>query len=137
MDLALPAGLIPVLLLVLAAEFVNGWTDAPNAIATVVSTRVLTPSVAVVMATGLNIWGPCPAPPWPPPSAKASSAPTPSTPSPSPQRWSPSSFGAPWPPSAACPPVRATPWWRHWRGAPPPRPAPARPPRPGGGGPPP
>ena len=57
MDLALPAGLIPVLLLVLAAEFVNGWTDAPNAIATVVSTRVLTPSVAVVMATGLNILG--------------------------------------------------------------------------------
>ena len=41
----------------LAAEFVNGWTDAPNAIATVVSTRVLTPSVAVVMATGLNILG--------------------------------------------------------------------------------
>src|SRR3972149_1110775 len=57
MDLALPAALIPVLLLVLAAEFVNGWTDAPNAIATVVSTRVLTPSVAVVMATGLNILG--------------------------------------------------------------------------------
>lgn len=57
MDLALPAGLIPVLLLVLAAEFVNGWTDAPNAIATVVSTRVLTPSVALVMATALNILG--------------------------------------------------------------------------------
>ena len=27
--------------LILAAEFVNGWTDAPNAIATVVSTRVV------------------------------------------------------------------------------------------------
>ena len=57
MDLALPASLIPVLLLVLAAEFVNGWTDAPNAIATVVSTRVLSPLAAVVMATALNILG--------------------------------------------------------------------------------
>lgn len=49
--------LIPVLLLVLAAEFVNGWTDAPNAIATVVSTRVLSPTRAVVMAAVLNIVG--------------------------------------------------------------------------------
>jgi len=45
------------LLLVLAAEFVNGWTDAPNAIATVVSTRVLSPSRAIVMAAVLNIVG--------------------------------------------------------------------------------
>ncbi len=49
--------LIFTLLLVLAAEFVNGWTDAPNAIATVVSTRVLKPSQAVVMAAVLNIVG--------------------------------------------------------------------------------
>ena len=49
--------LVPVLLLVLAAEFVNGWTDAPNSIATVVSTRVLRPSSAVVMAATLNIVG--------------------------------------------------------------------------------
>lgn len=48
---------LTVLLLVLAAEFVNGWTDAPNAIATVVSTRVLRPSTALLMATGLNIAG--------------------------------------------------------------------------------
>lgn len=46
-----------VLLLVLAAEFVNGWTDAPNAIATVVSTRVLSPLQAVSMAAVLNIVG--------------------------------------------------------------------------------
>jgi len=46
-----------VLLLVLAAEFVNGWTDAPNAIATVVSTRVLSPTQAVIMAAVLNIVG--------------------------------------------------------------------------------
>ena len=56
-EIAFPAGLIPVLLLVLAAEFVNGWTDAPNAIATVVSTRVLTPTVALIMATVLNVLG--------------------------------------------------------------------------------
>ncbi len=48
---------LTVLALVLAAEFVNGWTDAPNAIATVVSTRVLRPYTAVLMATGLNIAG--------------------------------------------------------------------------------
>ena len=49
--------LIAALVLVLAAEFVNGWTDAPNAIATVVSTRVLSPSQAVLMAAVLNIVG--------------------------------------------------------------------------------
>lgn len=48
---------LPVLLLILAAEFVNGWTDAPNAIATVVSTRVLSPYQALLMATVLNILG--------------------------------------------------------------------------------
>lgn len=49
--------LIGVVLLVLAAEFVNGWTDAPNAIATVVSTRVMAPYRAVIMATVLNFLG--------------------------------------------------------------------------------
>jgi hypothetical protein len=49
--------ILPVLLLILAAEFVNGWTDAPNAIATVVSTRVLSPHQAVFMATCFNILG--------------------------------------------------------------------------------
>jgi PiT family inorganic phosphate transporter len=46
-----------VLALILAAEFVNGWTDSPNAIATVVSTRVLSPYQAVVIATILNALG--------------------------------------------------------------------------------
>ena len=50
-------GLILVLLLVLGAEFVNGWTDAPNVIATVVGTRSLTPLQAVVMASALNLVG--------------------------------------------------------------------------------
>lgn len=49
--------LFPVLLLVMAAVFINGWTDAPNAIATVVSTRVLSPSQAVIMAAAFNIAG--------------------------------------------------------------------------------
>ncbi|MDD1667412.1 MAG: inorganic phosphate transporter, partial [Methanomicrobiales archaeon] len=53
----LTLSLVLVLLLVLAAEFVNGWTDAPNAIATVVSTRVLSPRRAVILATLLNIAG--------------------------------------------------------------------------------
>jgi PiT family inorganic phosphate transporter len=46
-----------VLFLVLAAEFVNGWTDAPNAIATVVSTRVLSPGRAILLAVVFNILG--------------------------------------------------------------------------------
>lgn len=49
--------ILPVLLLILAAEFVNGWTDAPNAIATVVSTRVLSPFQALAMASVLNALG--------------------------------------------------------------------------------
>jgi PiT family inorganic phosphate transporter len=49
--------LIIVIGLILAAEFVNGWTDSPNAIATVVSTRVLSPYQAVIMATVLNAVG--------------------------------------------------------------------------------
>jgi PiT family inorganic phosphate transporter len=49
--------LLIVLGLILAAEFVNGWTDSPNAIATVVSTRVLSPYQALIMATVLNALG--------------------------------------------------------------------------------
>jgi PiT family inorganic phosphate transporter len=55
MDLTIPV--LVVLFLVLAAEFVNGWTDAPNAIATVVSTRVLSPQNALIMASVLNAIG--------------------------------------------------------------------------------
>ena len=52
-----PVLLYLVLALILMAEFVNGWTDSPNAIATVVSTRVLSPYQAVVIATVLNALG--------------------------------------------------------------------------------
>ena len=37
--------------------FVNGWTDAPNAIATAVSTRVLRPNVAIGIAVVMNFLG--------------------------------------------------------------------------------
>jgi PiT family inorganic phosphate transporter len=50
-------GLGLVLLLVLGAEFTNGLTDAANAIATVVGTRVLSPAKAVMMAAVLNMAG--------------------------------------------------------------------------------
>ena len=50
-------GLLVVLMLVLGAEFTNGLTDAANSIATVVSTRVLGPKQAVVMAATLNMVG--------------------------------------------------------------------------------
>ena len=42
---------------ILAFEAVNGWTDAPNAVATVVSTRVLSPAAAVIMAGVFNLVG--------------------------------------------------------------------------------
>jgi len=53
----LSLGTLIVLGLVLAAEFVNGWNDATNAIATVISTRVLSPAKAILMAVLFNILG--------------------------------------------------------------------------------
>lgn len=47
------------LLLIAAGEFVNGWTDAPNSIATIIATRVLSPYRAIAMATALNVVGAC------------------------------------------------------------------------------
>lgn len=44
-------------LLTAAVILVNGWTDAPNAIATCVSTRALSPRAAVLMAAGANLAG--------------------------------------------------------------------------------
>src|ERR1043165_6701598 len=43
--------------ILIAFEALNGWTDAPNAIATVVSTRVMPPMLAVAMAGALNLVG--------------------------------------------------------------------------------
>lgn len=49
--------LLLVVLLALAFDFSNGWHDCANAIATVVSTRVLSPMAAVLMAAALNVAG--------------------------------------------------------------------------------
>src|SRR5437667_10186300 len=49
--------LIAVILFTLAFEFTNGMHDTANAIATVVSTRVLGAGTAIVMAAGLNFAG--------------------------------------------------------------------------------
>lgn len=57
MIFGISVGLVIVLFLVLCSVFVNGWTDAPNAIATVVSTKVLRPRVAVMMAAVFNLLG--------------------------------------------------------------------------------
>ncbi len=46
-----------VLLAALAFEYINGFHDAANAIATVVSTRVLTPRQAILMAAVFNLVG--------------------------------------------------------------------------------
>ena len=56
MDTALLLVVI-VVVLGLAFEYVNGFHDAANAIATVVATRVLTPLQAVLMAGALNLAG--------------------------------------------------------------------------------
>lgn len=56
MDMA-TAIVVAVVLLGLVFEFVNGFHDAANAIATVVATRVLTPLQALLMAGSLNLAG--------------------------------------------------------------------------------
>ena len=49
--------LLIVVVLALLFDFSNGWHDSANAIATVVSTRVVSPFVAVMAAGVLNVAG--------------------------------------------------------------------------------
>jgi PiT family inorganic phosphate transporter len=49
--------IILIVILALLFDISNGWNDSANAIATVVSTRVLTPLQAVIMAASMNIIG--------------------------------------------------------------------------------
>jgi PiT family inorganic phosphate transporter len=49
--------IIVVVVLAILFEISNGWNDSANAIATVVSTRVLTPFQAVLLAAGMNALG--------------------------------------------------------------------------------
>src|SRR5690554_8191566 len=44
-------------LLVLGVVFVNGWTDAPNAIGSAVATKVLRPRSAIIVAVIFNFLG--------------------------------------------------------------------------------
>jgi PiT family inorganic phosphate transporter len=46
-----------IVILTLGVILVNGWTDAPNAIATCVSTKTITPRNAIIMATVFNFLG--------------------------------------------------------------------------------
>lgn len=50
-------GLLPVALLTLGVILVNGWTDAPNAIATAVASRALSFSAAAMLAAACNLLG--------------------------------------------------------------------------------
>src|SRR3970040_2182468 len=49
--------LILIILLAVLFDISNGWNDSANAIATVVSTKVLSPLAAVVLAAVMNIAG--------------------------------------------------------------------------------
>jgi PiT family inorganic phosphate transporter len=55
---ALPAFIVLTIAVALAFDFVNGFHDTANAIATVVGTRVLTPLQAVSLAAVFNLLGP-------------------------------------------------------------------------------
>ena len=49
--------LLMAVVLTLGVILVNGWTDAPNAIATCVVTRCLSPRLAILMAAVFNFLG--------------------------------------------------------------------------------
>lgn len=50
---------ITVIVVALAFDYTNGFHDAANAIATSVSTRALTPKVALTLAAAMNFLGAC------------------------------------------------------------------------------
>jgi PiT family inorganic phosphate transporter len=56
-QLAQNPALLVTVLLTLAVVLVNGWTDAPNAIATAISTRAIAPRPAILMAAVFNFLG--------------------------------------------------------------------------------
>ncbi|MBI4653660.1 MAG: inorganic phosphate transporter [Nitrospirae bacterium] len=53
----MPEIIILIIVLAILFDISNGWNDSANAIATVVSTRVLTPTKAVLLAAGMNVLG--------------------------------------------------------------------------------
>ena len=50
-------GLVAIVAIALAFDYTNGFHDAANAIATAVSTRALTPRVALILAAVANLTG--------------------------------------------------------------------------------
>lgn len=56
-DVAANPALLVTVLLTIGVIFVNGWTDAPNAIATCVSTRAISPRAAIMMAAVFDFLG--------------------------------------------------------------------------------
>lgn len=58
-----------VIILALLFDFINGFHDTANAIATCVATRAISPKVAIVMSAILNFWEP-----WYPPVLQKQSA---------------------------------------------------------------
>jgi PiT family inorganic phosphate transporter len=57
MTLGLPPLVFLVVAFALLFDFTNGWHDSANAVATVISTRVLSPITAIIMAAVLNFVG--------------------------------------------------------------------------------
>ncbi|WP_027190969.1 inorganic phosphate transporter [Fundidesulfovibrio putealis] len=55
--LEIPLLLIFIVVIALVFDFTNGAHDSANAIATIVSTKVLSPRTAVIMAASLNLFG--------------------------------------------------------------------------------
>jgi len=53
----MPELLVLIIVLAILFEISNGWNDSANAIATVVSTRVLSPTKAVLFAAAMNVLG--------------------------------------------------------------------------------
>ena len=56
-DVVVNPPLLITVLLTLGVILVNGWTDAPNAIATCVATRSIGPRPAILMAAIFNLFG--------------------------------------------------------------------------------
>lgn len=48
---------LAVVLIALVFEYINGFHDTANSIATVVATKVLSPAQAVLLAAGTNLLG--------------------------------------------------------------------------------
>jgi hypothetical protein len=63
--------IVTVIVVALAFEYINGFHDTANSIATVVSTKVLTPRQAVMLAACTNLFGASWARPSPRPSPAA------------------------------------------------------------------